>query len=227
MPDILLASLLWVGTHLGFSSTRLRKILVDAIGEKFYIIAYSLMATATLGYLIWVYIEVPQYEYLWLPNPDLYWFAKLSMPIAFILMVGGFMVKNPTSVGMRIDDPAAAADMARGVTRITRHPLQWAIILWASGHVIANGDWVSVIFFSGFFILSLAGSALMDHKKAATLGEGWVTYAQATSNIPFAAIFAGRNRLVLKELIMPVIVGLLVYALVYFFHETMTGAQIV
>jgi uncharacterized membrane protein len=227
MPDILIASLLWVGTHLGFSSTGLRKMLVDAIGEKFYIIAYSLMATGTLGYLIWVYLEVPRYEYLWLPDPDLYWFAKLTMPIAFILMVGGFMVKNPTNVGMRIDDPAAAADMARGVTRITRHPLQWAIILWASGHVIANGDWVSVIFFTGFFVLSLAGSALMDHKKAATLGEGWVTYAQVTSNIPFVAIFAGRNRLVLKELIMPVIVGLLVYVLVYYFHESMTGALIV
>ena len=227
MPDILVASLLWVGTHLGLSSTRLRKMLVDAIGEKAYLGVYSLLAAATLGYFIWVYLEVPRYEYLWLPDPDLYWFAKITMPIAFILLVGGFMVKNPTNVGMSIDDPAIAAEMARGVTRITRHPLQWAIILWASGHVIANGDWVSVVFFSGFLVLSLAGSALMDHKKAATLGEGWITYAQVTSNIPFVAILTGRNRLVLKELVMPVIVGFVVYALAYYFHEAMTGALII
>ena len=105
-------------------------------------------------------------NYLWMPNPDLYWVAKLTMPIALILLVGGFMVKNPTNVGMSIEDPDSAADMARGVTRITRHPLQWAIVLWAAGHIVANGDVVSIIFFSSFLLLSGVGSFLMDQKKA-------------------------------------------------------------
>ena len=227
MSEIWLASLLWVGAHLGVSSTPLRKAIVGAIGEQMYLLFYSLMAAATLGYLIWVYIDVPRFDYLWLPNPDLYWLAKLAMPVAFILLLGGFMVKNPTAVGMTIDEPDQAAELAQGVTRITRHPFQWAVVLWALSHVAANGDVVSVVFFLSFFILSLLGSLLLDRKKAVTLGAGWDGYAQATSNFPFAAIIAGRNRLVLKELALPVVVGLTVYALAYYFHETFTGTVVI
>jgi uncharacterized membrane protein len=227
MSDIWLASLLWVGAHLGVSSTPLRKIIVGAIGEKLYLLFYSVMSAATLGYLIWVYTDVTRFDYLWLPDPDLYWIAKLAMPVAFILLVGGFMVKNPTAVGMTIDEPDQAAELAQGVTRITRHPFQWAIVLWALSHVAANGDVVSVVFFSGFFVLSLLGSMLLDHKKAITLGAGWDGYAQATSNFPFVAIFAGRNRLVLKELMLPTAVGMIVYAVAYYFHEGFTGTVII
>ena len=227
MAEMWLAALLWVGTHLGISSTPLRKAIVGAIGEQAYLGLYSLIAAGTLAYLIWVYTDVPRFEYLWLPNPDLYWVAKLTMPIAFILLLGGFMVKNPTNVGMSIDDPEHASDLARGVTRITRHPLQWAIVLWATGHLVANGDKVSVVFFSSFLALSLAGSVLMDRKKAATLGEGWQGYAAVTSNVPFGAIITGRNRLAPKELLLPVLVGLAVYALAYYFHESYSGAVII
>ena len=96
---------------------------------------------------------MPRFDYLWMPNPDLYWVAKITMPVAFVLLVGGFMVKNPTNVGMSIDSSEQAVEMAKGVTRITRHPLQWAIILWAIGHIVANGDYVSVIFFGSFLAL--------------------------------------------------------------------------
>jgi uncharacterized membrane protein len=227
MQEVALATVIWLGTHLGVSSTPLRRIIVGAIGEKFYLALYSLLATAALVYLIWVYTDVPRFDYLWLPNPDLYWVTKLTMPVAFMLLVGGFMVTNPTNVGMRIDDPEHAADLAQGVTRITRHPLQWAIIIWAIGHVVASGDTVSVIFFCGFLILSLAGSVLMDAKKAATLGPGWTAYAGVTSNVPFGAIFSGRNRLVFSELLLPIAVGLVVYVLAYYFHELYTGSVVV
>jgi len=227
MQEVLIATVIWLVTHLGISSTPLRRVITGAIGEGLYLGLYSLLAAASLGYLIWVYTDVPRFDYLWLPNPDLYWVAKLTMPGAFILMLGGFMVKNPTAVGVRIEDPAQAAELARGVTRITRHPLQWAIIIWGIGHIVANGDNVSVVFFSGFLILSLAGSVLMDVKKAASLGEAWTAYANVTSNVPFVAILAGRNRLDFKELIMPIGAGLIVYAIAYYFHETYTGSIVI
>jgi uncharacterized membrane protein len=227
VSEIVFAACLWVFTHLGISSTPLRRILIQAIGEKAYLGVYSLIAAGALGYLIWVYGSVPRFDYLWLPNPDLYWVTKLTMPIAFVLLVGGFMVKNPTNVGMTIEGPQQALDMARGVTRITRHPLQWAIVLWASGHMVANGDLVSLVFFGSFLVLSLLGSVLMDQKKAATMGENWSAYAGVTSNVPFAAIFTGRNSFNIKELALPVVVGLLVHVLASYFHESYTGAVII
>ena len=227
MTEIIFAAAFWVASHLLISSTPLRQMLVNAMGEKAYLGLYSLIAVGALVNLVWVYHDMPRFEYLWLPNPDLYWVAKITMPIAFILMVGGFMVPNPSNVGMQIDDPESAAEMARGVTRITRHPFQWAVIIWSAGHIVANGDAVSVVFFSSFGLLSLLGSMLLDRKKSQPMGEGWAAYAQVTSNVPFAALVTGRNRLVLKELLLPLVVGLIVYGLVYYFHETISGAVIV
>ena len=48
-----------------------------------------------------------------------------------------------------------------------------------------------------------------------------------TSNVPFAAILSGRNKLVLKELLLPVVVGLLGYGVVFWGHEWVSGVRII
>jgi uncharacterized membrane protein len=58
------------------------------------------------------------------------------------------------------------------------------------------------------------------------MGEDWVPFADATSNVPFAAILAGRNRLVIGELWLPVLVGAVGYALVLWGHEWVSGVPL-
>jgi len=225
---MLLAGALFLGSHLGISSTPLRGRLVASFGERGYLALYSLIAFATLGLMIWLYGNLPRHAYFWLPDPNLYQLTKFIMPIATILLLGGFLVRNPTAVGMEsalAKDDAVEA-MARGVNRITRHPLQWSIVLWAACHLAANGDEVSVAFFGTFLVLGLAGGVLIDRKKAARLGADWTPFAAATSNVPFAAIIAGRNRLVPKELITPVLVGLAGYGLLYWAHPWIAGVAV-
>lgn len=228
MDKMLLASLLFLGTHLGISSTGMRPRLVAMLGERGYLVVYSLLAVATLGLLIWLYGDQPRYDYFWGPSPELYFVAKLVMPVALIFALGGFLAKNPTNVGMEgmLADPEAGADLARGVTRITRHPFQWGVALWAVAHLIANGDSVSVVFFATFGLLALLGSVAIDRKKAAALGDAWRPYAERTSNLPFLAILQGRNRLVLGELWLPVVVGLAGYVLFFWGHEWVGGVRI-
>ncbi len=225
---MIVAGAIFLVTHLGLSSTPLRTKLVDVLGERGFIVFYSLLAIATLGYLIWMYGEVPRYGYFWELDPKLYWAPKILMPIAFVLMLGGFMVRNPTAVGLEgsFRDPEQKDQLVRGLTRITRHPFQWSVVLWAVSHMVANGDVISVVFFATFAILGLAGGVLIDKKKAATLGDDWQPFADATSNIPFAAIFSGRNKLVMKELYLPVAVGLLGYGLVYWGHAWVSGVPL-
>lgn len=226
MSELWVAVLIWLVTHLGISSTPLRGILIRSIGQNAYLGLYSLLAAASLVYLIWIYTEVPRFDYLWLPDPDLYWVAKITMPLALILMVGGFMVPNPTMVGATLDD-TEAKDLARGVTRITRHPFQWAVVIWALGHIVANGDLVSIVFFSAFGLLSFVGTFLMDAKKQASFEGAWDIYARKTSNVPFAAVLRGDNKLVMRELLGPVLAGLLAYGLLYFFHDWLTGTVVI
>ena len=224
---LILVGSVFLLTHLGVSSTKVRDHIVDMIGEKVYLLIYSLVALVFLAYFIWIYLETPRYDYLWMPNPDLYWLAKLSMPLACVLLVGAFMVRNPSNVREVLSDGDDVSKLVTGVVCITRHPIQWAIILWGIGHVTANGDIASIIFFSIFVLLSGVGSILLDFKKSKQLGKSWRQYELLTSNVPFIALVKGRTSLRLEELYIPVALGLLLYGLMYYFHEMLTGSIIV
>lgn len=228
MGALLIAALVLLVTHLGISGTSLRGQLVGRVGEQAYLGLYSVITFASLGYLIWLYTELPRLDYLWYPDPVLYWVPKVLMVFACVLLVGGFMVKNPTSMGQEgaLETQQSVTAAASGVNRITRHPFQWSVILWALSHLVANGDTVSVVFFTTFVLLAGIGSLSLDAKKQAALGEAFTPFTALTSNLPFAAILAGRNKLVLGELLMPLAAGLGLYLAFYFGHEWLSGVGI-
>ena len=92
---------------------------------------------------------------------------------------------------------AATRHRGRGpLARITRHPVLWAIVVWARSHVPANGNLVSVIMFGGLGSLALGSCWLVDHRSRVRLGQNrWQALAKVTSIVPFAAILRGRTRL--------------------------------
>ncbi len=225
MTELLIAAVLWVATHLGLSSSRLRPWLVARLGESAYLGAYSLVAVATLVFLILAWADAPRQHWLWYPAPWQTWFALIVMPFAFLLLVTGLLGPNPTSVGQeaRIGDPAAV----RGVLRITRHPVQWAFLLWAVAHVVPNGDIATLVFLAAIALVAGGGTLLIDRKKAQQAGAAWQSFRAVTSNLPFAAILAGRNRLALGELgIGKMLLALLLYVVVIASHRWVAGVPI-
>lgn len=224
MGELLLAGIVFVVAHLGVSSTSLRAVLVRTIGERAYLGVYSLLAAVTLVWLIVAYNHASHAEFLWLPSQAARSIPFIVMPIAFTFMLGGFMARNPTAVGQ--ESQVRTVGQGTGLVRITRHPFQWSVVLWSVAHIIANGDVASLVFFGSLGTLSLAGSHLIDLKKARTIGADWGTFAAATSNIPFRAIVQGRNRLVLSELALPLIVGFAAYGLVIWGHAYVSGVAL-
>jgi uncharacterized membrane protein len=136
------------------------------------------------------------------------------MPFAFVLLACGFW-RNPTIVGA--DKLLQSSDPARGVIRITRHPIMWGFMLWSGSHVLARGDVKSLILFGGLFLLAALGTVLMDGRKKAN--PDWARFAALTSNVPFVAIAQGRNRVVWREIgwLRPLI-GLAVFGAALSFH---------
>jgi uncharacterized membrane protein len=121
---------------------------------------------------------------------------------------------------MKSDEPA------RGIIRVTRHPLMWGITLWGAAHLLARGDLASLVFFGGFVALAGIGTLLIDARKRASLGDDWKRFAAVTSNVPFGAIVGGRNRFVPGEIGWKRIgVGLALYALLLFAHPYLFGAR--
>lgn len=221
MTKLFIAAAAFLAAHY-VSSTPLRARLVGALGTNGYLVLYSAIAFATLGGMVWAYYRAP-FVGLW-HVPALRYAPLAVMPIAMVLIVCGLLTRNPTLVGaerlLRTDEPA------RGILRVTRHPLMWGIALWAGSHILARGDAASAVFFGSFLVLALTGTILIDRRKRAALGADWQRFASATSNVPFAAIAAGGNRFSASEVGWGrFLAGLALYALVLWLHPALFGAR--
>lgn len=218
MAQLELATLVFLGTHF-VPSTPLRARLIAALGQG-YLALYIAVAFVALGWMSYAYAKAP-FERLWQPWRAL---PVWVMPIAFILLACALMTPNPTA--MRQERALRAAEAARGILRVTRHPLMWAFMLWAAVHILARADLASLIFFGGLLVVAAAGTVLIDRRKAATLGEDWRRFAAATSNVPFAAIFGGRNRLDLAEIgVLKPAVGIILFGVFFAIHPWLFGAR--
>lgn len=60
-----------------------------------------------------------------------------------------------------------ASNAPTNIRRIIRHPQLTAIILWALGHLMVNGDTRSLLFFGGFFVWSLITILGSNHRDGA------------------------------------------------------------
>ena len=223
--SLVIAGIAFCGSHVLLSSTRLRGALRDQLGERGFIAVYSLTSLVVFAWFVAAYATAPTIG-LW---PRQRWTALVPvsvMPLAAILLVAGYSTRNPTAVGM--ERSARADDPAPGILSVTRHPVMWAIGLWALSHLIANGDLSSLLFFGALAALALGGTVLIDHKKQLALGSNWPRLAQVTSNLPFAALLAGRTKLRWREIgVLRIAAGLLLYAVLYLAHPIITGLPVV
>lgn len=197
MLDLLIAATFFVGTHIGISGSQLRDNLIERFGETMYRALYSLVSIVALVWMVLAWSWAP-YQPLWYYGPVLSHLPLLVMPLALLLLVAGLSTPNPTAIGQGPDQDAS--DPARGILRVTRHPVMWAVGLWALVHLLANADLAALIFFGSFMLLALAGSASLDARKTREHGPGWGVFVQTTSFVPFAAIIEGRQRLVWSEI---------------------------
>ncbi|HEY1612579.1 MAG TPA: NnrU family protein [Rhizomicrobium sp.] len=200
MNSLIWASAVFLAIHLLISGTRLRDVLTGVIGERAYLGLFSL---ASLGVIVWLARAYDMAQASG-DDPMLYDLGigvhHLAIPVvalAFFLGVQGLLMPNPTAVMQ--EGAASRPDVIRGVLRITRHPFLWGVALWSAFHLAANGDEASIILFGTFFVLSLLGTLSIDAKRRRKLGPAWENFAAKTSNLPFAAVLAGRTRLMLAE----------------------------
>ncbi len=212
---LIIATLVFLAIHI-VPSTPLRALAVKAVGGRAYLGLFSLASLAGLLWMAREYGRAPV-EALW---PGLRLLPVALTPFAFVLLACGLLSRNPALLGqagaLKRDDPA------RGIIRITRHPIMWGIMLWAAAHVLARGELAATVFFGGFLVLAALGTILMDRRKRSN--ADFQRFKAVTSYIPFVAIAQGRNRIVWREIgwKRPAI-GIAVFVLVFFLHPWISG----
>jgi uncharacterized membrane protein len=219
MTSLVLAGLFWLLLHIGVSGSPLRGVLVGAVGENSFRGVFAVLAIASLVWMIFAY-DAAAATPLWEPWPWTFWLADIVMLPAFVLFMASLTPANPTAAR----PPGALAAEPRGVFRITRHPMMVAIGLWAAAHLLATGDSASLVVFGTFLLTVLAGIPSIEHKLARRDPQAWARLAERTSRLPFAAILAGRNRLVLAEIrwFVPAL-GIVAWVAMLLLHERIIG----
>lgn len=156
--------------------------IVKATSAVGFTVIYSCVSIVALGWLIAAASRAPYVE-LWPPAP---WqqLAALVLMFGVCIIVAFALVRpNPFSFGGSSNftfDPARA-----GIVRLHRHPLLLAFFLWASAHLLPNGDLAHVILFGLFAGFSLIGMKLIDRRARRQLGasqfESLLTSMRQTS----------------------------------------------
>jgi uncharacterized membrane protein len=113
----------------------LRAALIARLGERAYRRRFALVALTSLGLMV---LGKARAEFVPLYTPPA-WGHQAALPLvllAFLLL--------------------AASQLPSNIKRYTRHPMLWAVTLWSTAHLLANGDLAGVLLFGSLLGYSLA-----------------------------------------------------------------------
>ena len=184
-----------------------RAKLIKKLTRNGYRGLFSLFSLLSLGWLIAAYVTAPDCA-LW---ADMAWARLLPlavMPIALSLYIGRYTA--PTEIA-----------------KLTRHPMVWAVLLWALAHIPANGDAASVLLFGGIALYLIIDLPLNDARRRREEPLAFKEIAATTSILPFQAWLEGRTlkpdwRALGLKAVAP---GLVVYLVILFVHRYVFGVS--
>lgn len=183
LVNLIAASVAFVGTHFTLSHS-LRAALVKALGEKGFSAAYSLVALATFGWMIWAFTTMTRRgAALWNGSGEVPWAIASLLSIVALALFLGSLRGNPALPGVVIH-PEGAQPAANGVFRVTRHPMMWGFALWAFAHILVAPTGRTLVLAGAIAFLALVGAHLQDRKKETLMGQGWRTWESKTSYWP-------------------------------------------
>jgi uncharacterized membrane protein len=224
LAAVFLSVLAFVGGHFLLSWRPVRARIAGAIGEPAFSAAYSVLMVLILVWMVAAYRVAPPLV-LWDLGRWVNVVPIVAMPFALMLAVTGLASRNPTAVmGERFLQKGLPV---AGIFTVTRHPFLAGAALWSLAHLLANGDAASVMLFGGMAVLSIAGMAAIDAKRALKLGATWQEFAAKTSRMPLGAALAGKTQLDWIGIgVTRPLIGLILYVVLYIFHDRLFGVPV-
>lgn len=179
---LIAANVAFIGTHFALSHP-LRGGLVSLLGERVFLALYSLVQIAIFVWIVIAFMAVgPGGSAMWNGQSNALWIiASLLTILALALLLGSFR-GNPALPATTPE--AVAIARPNGVFAITRHPMMWAIAIWALAHVLVAPNARTTITAGSMAVLALLGSHLQDRKKSALLGQAWNGWRSRTTFSP-------------------------------------------
>ncbi len=147
---ILIAGLvLFLGIHLVPVWPGVRNRLFEALGEKKYKGLFSIVSAIGLALIVIGYARAPSEPRLFHPFPVAVMVAPLAMVVSFVLL--------------------ASANMRTHIRHTIKHPMLIGVGIWATVHLLANGEAKATLLFGAFLayaVIDLASALQRNVKKS-------------------------------------------------------------
>lgn len=180
LVQLIAASTALVGTHFALSHP-LRAPLVRVLGNNGFMALYSIVALACLYWISAAFKAAPPVSLG--GSGTLGWIAASLLTVAALVLLFGSFRSNPALPAPGAEKVAATREPT-GVFAVTRHPMMWAIALWAVSHLLLWWSWRTNVVALAVLILALVGAHLQDRKKEGQMGEAWVGWEARTRYWP-------------------------------------------
>lgn len=223
MIELAVAALVFVALHI-LPAIRARNWLVNKIGDPAYMALFSLASVLGLAWMIYAYGNAPASEPLWVTGKATRWLTAIAMLIPFILLVCGTFAKNPTSILGK--GALGSRNEWNNIFAVTRHPVMWAVAIWAVLHLLNRPDATSALFFGPLAFLAIGGTLMQEERKQKEYGKAWEAFTEKTTFVPFAGLISGKSTLDVRELGgWPLAIAIFLWTLVLYFHGSLFGAD--
>ncbi|MCY6379172.1 NnrU family protein [Hoeflea prorocentri] len=218
MTEFALVLILFVGSHVFPAATGLRERLMLRFGRPLYLTVYSGLSVVLLIWLVSAASRAP-YIGVWQTTRYLVVGSMALNLLAAILLACGVLRANPLSISLQ----SGPTDVEHpGVLAVTRHPILWALFLWALAHCLVNGDVVSLTMFGGFALLCVVSRPVLEKRAARRLGlEGY----RSAMAVREGDLSQRLGRAASRQLAMEIIAGIVVFGLMLMFHEALLGVD--
>jgi uncharacterized membrane protein len=221
--EFALVLLLFLGTHFLPSRRAFRDGLIARVGRRTYFAAYGTVSTVLL---VWLVVAAARAPYVPILDPMGWqrWVPNLVMPLAVLLLSFGIGFRYPHTLGSRRNvefDPTRP-----GFAAITRHPMLWALVLWAAAHLLANPDVAHAILFGLFLGVSLLSMRLFDRRAREARPGLWPDIRRATATLSLRPL-ASRHfwRTNARFLGTRTLAAAALYAAIYALHGPVIGVS--
>ena len=156
MTMLISGLLIWSLVHLlPALAPQHKQAIISRRGEKVYKLAFTICILASLALIIFGWRSTSP-VFLYQVPVGLMHFAKLLVLIAFILF--------------------GASNYPTRIRNFIRHPQLTAVVVWASAHLIMNGDSRSIWLFGGLAIWAILEMVLINRRDTEWVKQpapGW------------------------------------------------------
>jgi len=175
------AAIAFAGSHMAMSGP-LRRGLRRSLGERGFLLAYTLVSLATLTALIVAFARTAPGTALWNGAATAPWVGASLLTLLALALVLGSFGGNPAMVNGKLGGLHSRKPW--GVFKVTRHPLMMGIALWALAHILVAPTPRSLVLCGTLIVLALLGSHFQDRRKLAQFRGEWQAWMDRTSFWP-------------------------------------------